>query len=312
MQENFNGLLLVNKPSNISSFQALNKIKKHFAVAYNQKIKVGHTGTLDPFAKGLLILCFGKATKVNAFLLGADKSYQATLQLGAKTTTADFEGEILAEAKIPHLTTTEITNTLAKFIGINEQTPPFFSALKHQGKKLYQLAREGVYVQKPARKIKIKDCKLIDFSADKIKFFVHCSKGTYIRVLGEEIAEDLSTYGHLIELERLSIAGFNLQDSYDLTAILKHENPIDLTIASDIVFQNLTAFYLLPSELFKLLNGQVLNIKDIKYLEQSNFELDLYVNSDEEKKYRIYAQGTKQFLGLAKLKHNNLKMDVHL
>ena len=205
------GILLIDKEVNYSSFQAINKAKR-FIKAY----KVGHYGTLDPFATGLLVVTVNKATKVNQFIETQDKEYIATLKLGVKTSTLDLEGEVLATKEVPSLNEELIINALNKFKGKIKQIPPMFSALKVNGQKLYDLARQGIEIERKEREVEIFNIELISFNEDEIKFKVHCSKGTYIRTLGESISEELNTYGHLIQLRRTRVGNFKVEDAYKL------------------------------------------------------------------------------------------------
>ena len=205
------GILLIDKDVNYSSFQAFNKAKR-LIKAY----KVGHSGTLDPFATGLLVVTVNKATKVNQFIETQDKEYIATLKLGVKTSTLDLEGEVLATKEVPSLNEELIINALNKFKGKIKQIPPMFSALKVNGQKLYDLARQGIEIERKEREVEIINIELISFNEDEIKFKVHCSKGTYIRTLGESISEELNTYGHLIQLRRTRVGNFKVEDAYKL------------------------------------------------------------------------------------------------
>ena len=205
------GILLLNKEIGYSSFQYINKAKRIINAS-----KVGHSGTLDPFASGLLIVTVNKATKVNQFIESLSKEYIATLKLGVKTDTLDLEGKIIATKDVPILNEKLIINTLNKFKGKIKQVPPMYSAIKVDGKRLYDLAREGKEIERKEREIEIYDIELLSFSNDEISFRVSCSKGTYIRTLGEQISEELNTYGHLISLTRTKVGNFKVEDAYKL------------------------------------------------------------------------------------------------
>lgn len=198
-------ILLIDKPAGISSARLVSRVKRHFALK-----KVGHCGTLDPFATGLMLVCTGKATKVSRYLLGGDKKYEATLRLGIATDTLDLEGKILAEKEVPALSEEKIRAVLAFLTGDQMQRPPLYSALKHEGVPLYKLARKGKFVEKPPRPVSIHELALLDFTSSEIRFFVHCSSGTYIRTLGADIAEKLGTAGHLSALRRTETCGFSV------------------------------------------------------------------------------------------------------
>lgn len=191
------GIVLLNKPVGVSSNGVLQQVMRLF----NAK-KGGHTGALDPFATGLLPICLGEATKVSHLLLDADKRYTATLKLGEQRDTGDIEGEVIKTTDIPLLTQSSIKSVLDSFLGEGEQVPPMYSALKHQGKPLYHYARQGIEIERPARLITIKQLNLLSYTADTVIFDVQCTKGTYIRTLGEDIAKALGTVGHLVALHR--------------------------------------------------------------------------------------------------------------
>ncbi|UOG17870.1 tRNA pseudouridine(55) synthase TruB [Acinetobacter sp. PK01] len=206
-----NGVFLLNKPLGISSNAALQKVRWLLRAE-----KAGHTGALDPLASGLLPICFGEATKFSHFLLDSTKRYQTTIQLGHSTTTGDVEGEILLEQAVPVLTEESIQNVLNQFVGEIQQIPPMYSALKKQGRPLYELARKGIEVERDARPITIEAIQLLSFTENSITLDVTCSKGTYIRVLGEDIAKALGTYGHLTYLHRIQTGHFELIPSYTI------------------------------------------------------------------------------------------------
>lgn len=205
------GVFLLNKPLGISSNAALQKVRWLFRAE-----KAGHTGALDPLASGLLPICFGEATKFSHFLLESTKRYQTTVQLGHSTTTGDVEGEVLLEQAVPELTEDKIQQVLSQFIGEIQQIPPMYSALKKQGRPLYELARKGIEVERDARPITIEAIQLLSFTENSITLDVTCSKGTYIRVLGEDIAKALGTYGHLTYLHRIQTGHFELIPSYTI------------------------------------------------------------------------------------------------
>ncbi len=198
-----NGLLLLDKSTGASSNRALQKVKAIF----NAK-KAGHTGTLDPLATGLLIICFGRTTKISNFLLNADKQYQVTFRLGIKTSSGDTDGEIVEQCDATSITQKQIIQAAAKLTGDIKQTPPMVSALKHQGKRLYELARKGFVVDRKPRNVKIHNFDLIDRQQDYVTMHVTCSKGTYIRTLVEDLGEILSCGAHVTELRRTALGPF--------------------------------------------------------------------------------------------------------
>lgn len=211
MARNFrplDGVLLFDKPLELSSNTALQKVRRLF-----QAEKAGHTGTLDPLATGLLPVCFGEATKFSTALLDADKSYRATLRLGQATTTGDAEGEVI-EVRPVEVAEGDIEGVLEKFRGAIQQLPPMHSALKHQGKPLYEYIRKGETIERERREITIHELVMERFAADEMEISVRCSKGTYVRTLAEDIGEALGCGAHLIALRRTAIAHFDLGDAY--------------------------------------------------------------------------------------------------
>lgn len=204
------GIILLDKPLGMTSNHALQHVKR----LYNAE-KAGHTGSLDPLATGLLPICFGEATKYSQHLLDADKVYRTKMRLGQKTTTADAEGEVTLERAIPSLTPADIERVLAQFRGTFQQIPSMFSALKKDGKPLYELARQGIEVEREARTIQIYCLDLLNVEPLFWELEVACSKGTYIRNLVEDIGEALGCGAHVVELRRLASGPFQLQD--DLT-----------------------------------------------------------------------------------------------
>ncbi|WP_168396006.1 tRNA pseudouridine(55) synthase TruB [Acinetobacter indicus] len=210
-RRHISGVFLLNKPLGISSNAALQKVRWLFRAQ-----KAGHTGALDPLASGLLPVCLGEATKFSHFLLDSTKRYQTTIQLGHSTTTGDVEGEVLLEAAVPALTEENILTVLTQFTGDIQQVPPMYSALKKEGRPLYELARKGIEIERDARPISIYALELLGFTDNSITLDVTCSKGTYIRVLGEDIAKALGSYGHLTYLHRIQTGHFDLIPSYTL------------------------------------------------------------------------------------------------
>ena len=207
------GVLLLNKPVGISSNAALQKAKW----LLNAK-KAGHTGTLDPFADGLLPLCFGEATKFSAYLLESDKRYRAVMQLGVTTTTGDPEGEILATRDVD-TSRAEIEALLPRFTGEIEQIPPMHSALKHQGRPLYEYARAGIEIERPPRQVTIRTLELVECDPPRVVLDVQCSAGTYIRTLAQDIGAALGYGAHLTALTRTAAGGFRLDQAHTLAEL---------------------------------------------------------------------------------------------
>ena len=208
-----NGVLLLDKPEGLSSNTALQKARR----LYNAE-KAGHTGVLDPLATGLLPVCFGEATKFAQYLLDADKAYTATLKLGEASSTGDAEGEIIATARAD-ISLTEFQTACQALTGDIRQVPPMFSALKHEGKPLYEYARKGIVIERKPRDITIYAIDITEFDAPKAVIDVRCSKGTYIRTLSEDIAKHIGTFAHLTALRRTETAGFTIRESYTLDAL---------------------------------------------------------------------------------------------
>jgi len=201
------GVLLLDKPSGITSNEALQYIKRLYKAR-----KAGHTGSLDKSATGLLPLCLGEATKFSSFLLNADKRYRAVVSLGVETTTGDAEGEHRVTASIPELSASRIEQALAQFRGEIDQIPPMYSALKHKGRRLYELAYQGVEVEREARRVVIHSLELIDFNAAELTIDVFCTKGTYIRTLAEDIGRALGCGAHVGSLRRTGSGPFREEE----------------------------------------------------------------------------------------------------
>lgn len=214
MINSIDGIYLLNKPTGITSRDLVDGLGKKFSTK-----KVGHTGTLDPFANGLMMLTVGKATKAGMFIESLDKRYEATLKLGAKTDTGDLTGTIIATSPLIELYDQFVNDTLESFLGDQLQIPPMYSAIKQNGIPLYTLAREGKTVTREPRKITIHEIKLIQLAQDSITFSVRCSKGTYIRTLAEDIAAKFGLLGHLTSLTRIAIGQYKLSAAKTLETI---------------------------------------------------------------------------------------------
>ncbi len=197
------GVLLLDKPAGITSNGALGAVKRLFNAT-----KAGHTGSLDPLATGMLPICMGEATKMSAFLLDADKEYQVTLRFGARTDTGDAEGSVVEEAPVPALDAALIETGLARFRGEIMQVPPMYSALKQGGKRLYELARQGIEVEREPRPVTIHALDLVGWASPDLSLRVMCSKGTYIRTLAEDIAAALGSLAHVVSLRRIAVGPY--------------------------------------------------------------------------------------------------------
>ncbi|MDX5376237.1 MAG: tRNA pseudouridine(55) synthase TruB [Halomonas sp.] len=209
-----NGVLLLDKPRGASSNHALQRVRRLL-----QAQKAGHTGTLDPMATGLLPVCLGEATKFSAHLLEADKVYRTRVQLGAVTDTGDAEGEVVERCEVPPLTPVDIERALERFRGEIEQVPPMYSALKHQGRKLYELAREGKSVERAVRRVTVYDARLLAFEGDAFELEVRVSKGTYVRTLAEDIGRALGSGAHITALRRLATGPFDSEGMLPIEAL---------------------------------------------------------------------------------------------
>lgn len=201
---NISGVLLLDKPIGMTSNKALQEVKFLFKAA-----KAGHTGSLDPLATGLLPICFGEATKLSAFLLDADKHYRVRVRLGVTTTTADAEGEVLEEKDPSGVSEAAVREVLTDFLGEQQQLPPMYSAIKHQGERLYKLARQGLEVEREPRTIHIHALELRSFELPEFELDVHCSKGTYVRTLAEDIGKRLGCGAHVSGLRRTGVGPYD-------------------------------------------------------------------------------------------------------
>jgi len=251
-RQEVNGVLLLDKPLGLTSQQSVARVKRLFSAR-----KAGHTGTLDPMADGLLPIGLGEATKFSQFLLDADKGYLASIRLGATTSTGDVEGEILQQRPVD-VTEAEVGAVLQRFIGMQNQTPPMHSALKVAGKPLYAYARAGVMVERQSRAIVIKDIQLIDFKENIINIRVLCSKGTYIRVLAEDIGSALACGAHLIALTRESAGGFKLVQaiSCDTLESLSLAERMDQLLPIDAFASSLERIELEADQTRRIMTGQ--------------------------------------------------------
>jgi tRNA pseudouridine55 synthase len=210
-------LLVVDKPCGLSSFAVVKRVQ---ALLGKRREKVGHGGTLDPFASGVLPICLGEGTKVLPFLLDADKSYQAVVRFGVETDTLDVTGKVVAEYPLGDLGEAAVQAALAQFRGPIEQVPPMYSALKRDGQPLYKYARAGVTVERAPRRVTIHSLELVAFQApDRARIHVHCSKGTYIRSLAADLGKTLGVGGHLVELRRTASGPFRIEHAMTLDAI---------------------------------------------------------------------------------------------
>jgi tRNA pseudouridine55 synthase len=249
-RELVDGVLLLDKPVGLSSNDALIKAKR----VLNAK-KAGHTGTLDPFATGLLPLCFGEATKFSQDLLESDKTYEATVHLGVMTTTGDTEGSVV-EGREVDVTLEQIDAALARFRGPIMQVPPMYSALKRDGKALYEYARAGVTLERDGRPVTIHGLDFISYEAPFLKIRVTCSKGTYVRVLGEDIGAALGCGAHLTALRRTGVGALLAEHMITLEDLQAHPDPRSLLAPVDALLASFPRVDLTPELAKRFLNGQ--------------------------------------------------------
>ncbi|NBB92204.1 MAG: tRNA pseudouridine(55) synthase TruB, partial [Gammaproteobacteria bacterium] len=251
-----NGILLLDKPGEITSNAALGRAKRILGIK-----KAGHTGTLDPMASGLLVLCFGQATKVAGFLLDADKCYEALVRLGVTTDSEDAEGAVLERKPVPTLGDTCIEAVLERFRGAIEQVPPMHSALKHEGRRLYELARRGETVERPPRPVVIHALEVLERDEETLRLRVSCSKGTYIRSLARDIGQALGCGAHLAGLRRTASAPFDVRDAVTLDALesLTQAQARSLLAPADRALEGLPAVELDDQQSRRIMQGQRLS-----------------------------------------------------
>lgn len=251
------GIFLLDKPLQMTSNGALQRVKRLFGAR-----KAGHTGSLDPLATGMLPICFGEATKFSQYLLESDKSYHVTIQLGVKTRTGDAEGDVIATKPVRDFSLDELQSVLNRFKGDIQQIPPMFSALKHQGKPLYELARRGIDIPREPRTVRIHELQLLDCKNDFLRLAIVCSKGTYVRTLAEDIGEELGCGAHVSALHRPYVLPYSqtkmvtlselesLRDEQGIDALMKYLLPIESSV------KDLPAVTLSTSAAFYLRTGQ--------------------------------------------------------
>ena len=287
------GIIVINKEKGCTSHDVVYKVKKLF------NNKVGHTGTLDPNATGVLPILVGKGTLVSKYLINHNKKYIATIKLGQKTDTADVEGNIIEEKEvdISKLNKENIENIFKSMLGKQLQKPPMYSAIKINGKKLYEYARSGKSVEVPEREIELYDLKLLNIDVENmlLQFEVHCSKGTYIRTVCEQIADKLATVGYMLELKRTMVGDFKIEDSVTISELSENINNEEFLkkhfISIEDLFSNSEVVELSEKELTKFLNGLV-------------FDMDCC-----DGVVRVYNL-KNEFIGLGTIKNGYLKRDI--
>lgn len=289
-RKQMDGIIIINKEKNYTSHDIVAIVKKTLGQ------KVGHTGTLDPDATGVLPLLIGKATKIAKYLENHDKVYQAILKLGIKTDTADITGTILKRENIKMLTKQQVEEVFSSMLGKIKQTPPMYSAIKIHGKKLYEYARQGKQVQVQPREIEIYDLTVnqIKGNENEITFTIHCSKGTYIRTFCEQIAQKLGTIGCMKQLNRLQVGEFSINNSITISELQQKKDKLeDMMITIEDFFTSKERMILNEKNLEQFLNGVKLSY------------------TLPEATYRIYNEN-KSFIGLGIIENGYLKRDVVL
>ena len=287
------GIIVINKPKGCTSHDIVYKVKKIL------KEKVGHTGTLDPNATGVLPLLIGEGTKLSKYLIEHDKIYKATIFLGKETTTLDVEGEVIKEKEVDFkkLTFENVNEVLNSFLGKQEQVPPIYSAIKVNGKKLYDYARNGQEVEIKPRMIEIYDIKLDSIDENRITYTVKCSKGTYIRTLCKDIAEKLDTVGYMEDLQRQEVGKFNIKESITVEELEKNINSKEFF---DKYFISIEKFF-----------------KEKEKLQLNEKGLNLFLNgvrltrNIKEDLYRIY-DINNNFIGIGIVEKKLLKREIIL
>lgn len=254
-----NGILVIDKPQGVTSNGILQQVKRLYGAA-----KAGHTGALDPLATGVLPLCFGEATKFSQMMLDSDKAYITTAKLGIRTETGDSEGAVVEEKPVPALTEAQVEAVLENFRGDIQQVPSMYSALKHQGKPLYEYAREGIVIDRPARPVTIYELKLLAVREQELDLAVTCTKGTYIRSLVEDIGEALGCGAHVSALRRTLASGYTLAnacDVKDLEAMRERGDSLDgLLLPPESALTMFPEHRLAGPALVSILNGQPVRI----------------------------------------------------
>ena len=283
-----NGIIVINKEKNWTSNDVVQKIKGIFHE------KVGHTGTLDPLATGVIPILVGKGTQLSKYLINHDKEYIATIKLGYKTSTGDLEGNIVEQKEVLDgmLEKDHVNGVLKQFEGKITQIPPIYSAIKVNGKKLYEYARKSQNVEIPSRNIEIYEIELISISKEdmEITYRVHCSKGTYIRTLCEDISEKLGTVGYMKELQRTRVGNFSIQNSLKITDMNNSEKVQEKFITIEKFLENKEKLELSSENMKKFLNGVKIRFEK------------------KDEVYRVYYKDA--FVGTGTISNNFLKRDI--
>lgn len=289
------GILVVNKSKDMTSHDVVSILRRKLKIK-----RIGHTGTLDPMATGVLPICIGNATRISEYIMEQGKSYIASLKFGYSTTTYDSTGDVVDKSDKVSFTDSEILEVIDKYIGNIKQTPPIYSAIKVDGKKLYEYAREGKSVEIKSRNVDIYDIKLLENSGENIKIYVKCSKGTYIRSLIHDIGISLGTFAHMTDLIRTSVGKFDIEDSYDIDSIdnMSIDEISQALISIEDSLYNLDKINIKEDIKQRLINGQRINVKTLN----NNFD-DLSEDTD----ISVYVQN--EFIGIGEIDNNILKME---
>lgn len=288
------GILVVNKAKDLTSHDVVSILRRKL----NMK-RIGHTGTLDPMATGVLPICIGNSTRISSYIMEQGKSYIAELKFGFSTTTYDSTGEIVDQTDNTIFTEEQIRESIKPFIGEIEQYPPIYSAIKVDGKKLYEYAREGQEVEIKPRNVTIYDINLLELEDDTATIQVECSKGTYIRSLIHDLGKELSSYAHMTNLIRNRVGKFNIDNSIDISKISDYslDEIEEKLISIEDALYNLDKINIIDTISDRLINGQKININSLtfegKYLEDND----------------IVVKVNNKFIGIGKVKNNILKME---
>ena len=295
IKQKISGVILIDKPQGMTSQQVVSKVKYLFQSPLHDSKKAGHTGTLDPMATGLLPICLGEATKFSHYQLDADKSYQAIILLGSQTDTGDADGKIITQAAVPMVDDKLLSDIAQQFMGAQQQIPPMYSALKKDGKKLYEYARAGIEVDRPPRDIVIKAIELQSIDVNQIELTVTCTKGTYVRVLAEDIAKALGTLGHLTALRRSRVGKFSIDSAITLSQLeaLALDKRQAQLLAVEACIDIAAELILTAEQCERMRLGQRLNVYN-----QITKSLQSYLNTvldknDVENNYPLSEEGQK-------------------
>lgn len=289
-KNNINGIVLLNKPSGITSNKVLQQVKKIFKAN-----KAGHMGSLDPLASGVLPICLGNSTKFSSFGLESDKEYLVKAKLGQRTDTLDCDGNIIEENNLVDLSKIEFEAIIYKYLGDILQVPPMYSALKKNGQPLYKLARQGIEIEREARKVTIFNIEILDFNKQEFFLRVLCSKGTYIRSLVDDIGMDIGCGAHVIELCRIKAGDFKIKDSFTIEQIEKQKE--NLLLPVDAALNSVDSIILDQEQSIRFCHGQRMS------LEKNNFNNNFVeeINDLVEDKIVKVIDFKKKFLGIAKI-----------